>query len=148
MKTSRPRLCAAGVQLRKQVDLRWPKRDRASDGWIGDKAHQARISDHNPAPGGWVRALDLDADLLGPGHGAARMQLLADELVKYARSGLPGSDRIKYIVWNDRIASGTYSKTFWTWRGKGYGHMHHMHVSFTQAGDLNGQGFPLQILGR
>lgn len=147
MKTSRPRLCAAGVQLRKQIDLRWPKRDRASDGWIGDKAHQARKSDHNPDAAGWVRALDIDADLQGPGH-RVQMQRLADELVAYAKSGLPGSDRIKYIVYNDRIASGTYSKTFWTWRGKGYGHMHHLHVSFTEAGDSNGKGFPLQILGR
>ncbi len=147
MKTNRPRLCAAGVQLRKQVDLRWPKRDRASDGWIGDKAHQARVSDHNPDYLGIVRALDIDADLQGRGH-RVQMQLLADELMTYAKSGLPGANRIKYIVYNDQIASGTYPKTLWTWRGSGYGHLHHLHVSFTHAGDSNGAGFPLKILGR
>lgn len=142
-----PRLCAAGVTLRKQIDLRWPNRDRRSDGWIGDKAHQARQSDHNPDLNGWVRALDIDADLTKSG-GRERAWLLANELREYALADLEGSRRIKYIVYMDQICSGTYKKTFWQWRGKGYGHFSHIHVSFFPAGDTDGTRFPLRILGR
>jgi hypothetical protein len=42
------RLVAAGVTLRAQVNKRWPTREKASDGWIGDRAHASRKSDHNP----------------------------------------------------------------------------------------------------
>ncbi len=42
------KLCKAGIQLREQVDDAFPDRDRTSDGWIGDKRHSARKSDHNP----------------------------------------------------------------------------------------------------
>jgi hypothetical protein len=142
-----PRLCAAGVTLRRQVDQRWPNRDRASDGWIGDKAHQARFSDHNPNANGWVRALDIDADLT-KSAGRERAWILADELRQYAASGLPGACRILYIVYMGQITSGTYSKTKWKWRGKGYGHWGHIHVSFKPDGDLDGDKFPLKILTR
>lgn len=139
------RLVAAGVQLRKQVDKRWPRRDRKSDGWIGDPAHQARKSDHNPDARGWVHAIDIDADLDKSDPRAA--QRLADQLVAYARSGKPGADRIKYVVFNDRIASGTYPATFWEWRGSGYGHKHHIHVSFTDKAPVTGsRPYPLAIL--
>jgi hypothetical protein len=139
------RLVAAGVKLRKQVDRRWPKRDRRSDGWIGDRAHQARKSDHNPDSKGFVHALDIDADLDKNDPKAA--QRLANQLVAYAKSGKPGADRIKYVVFNDRIASGTYKNTYWEWRGSGYGHMHHIHVSFTNKAPVTGRRrFPLPIL--
>ena len=139
------RLVAAGVQLRKQIDRRWPRRDRRSDGWIGDSAHAGRRSDHNPDARGWVHAIDIDADLDKTDPKAA--QRLADQLLAYARSGEPGADRIKYIVWNDRIASGTYKDTWWKWRGSGYGHRHHIHVSFTDKAPVTGRRpFPLPIL--
>ena len=48
--------------LRREVDRLWPNRDRKSDGWIGDAAHAARVSDHNPDRRGRVHAVDLDAD--------------------------------------------------------------------------------------
>ncbi len=141
------RLVAAGVTLRKQIDKRWPRRDRRSDGWIGDAAHQARKSDHNPDGRGWVHAIDIDADLDKDDPKAA--QKLANQIVEYARSGLPGSDRIKYVVYNDRIASGTYKNSWWEWRGSGYGHKHHIHVSFTDKAPVTGtRPFPLPILDR
>lgn len=144
-----PRLVAAGVRLRAQVNRRWPNRDKRSDGWIGDRAHQARKSDHNPDARGWVHAIDIDADLIpgDPKASRAAAQELADQLVDYAASGLPGSDRIKYVVYNDRIASGTYAKYRWKWRGRGYGHRTHIHVSFTDKAPVTGRRpFPLPIL--
>jgi len=135
----------AGVTtLQDQVNKRWPKRDRRSDGIIGDKAHQNRASDHNPDSRGYVHALDIDKDLDPKDPKAA--QRLANQLVAYAASGIPGSGRIKYVVFNDQIASGTYANSMWKWRGSGYGHYDHIHVSFTTKGEANGQAFPLPIL--
>jgi len=54
------RLAPSLVRARNAVDLRWPHRDRASDGWIGDAAHAGRTSDHNPNERGIVCALDID----------------------------------------------------------------------------------------
>jgi hypothetical protein len=138
------RLVAGGVTLRNQVNKRWPKRDKRSDGWIGDKAHAGRQSDHNPDARGLVHALDIDADLDPKDPGAA--QRLANQIVAYAASGIPGANRIKYVVFNDQIASGTYANSMWKWRGSGYGHMHHIHVSFSTKGENNAQIFPLPIL--
>jgi hypothetical protein len=135
----------AGVTtLRNQVNRRWPKRDRRSDGILGDKAHAGRQSDHNPDARGLVHALDIDADLDPKDPGAA--QRLANQIVAYAASGIPGANRIKYVVFNDQIASGTYANSMWKWRGSGYGHMHHIHVSFSTKGENNAQTFPLPIL--
>jgi hypothetical protein len=132
------------VTLRNQVNKRWPKRDKRSDGWIGDKAHAGRQSDHNPDARGLVHALDIDADLDPKDPGAA--QRLANQIVAYASSGIPGANRIKYVVFNDQIASGTYANSMWKWRGSGYGHMHHIHVSFSTKGENNAQTYPLPIL--
>jgi hypothetical protein len=60
------RVVPAALTLRDQVNARWPDRDKASDGTIGDAEHQGRPSDHNPDADGWVHALDLDADLGEP----------------------------------------------------------------------------------
>jgi hypothetical protein len=138
------RLVAGGVTLRDQVNKRWPKRDKRSDGWIGDKAHAGRQSDHNPDAQGLVRALDIDADLDPKDPGAA--QRLANQIVAYAASGIPGANRIKYVVFNDQIASGTYANSMWQWRGSGYGHLRHIHVSFSTKGENNAQTYPLPIL--
>ena len=148
---SRARLVAGGVVLRDQTNKRWPGRDKRSDGWVGDKAHASRKSDHNPDSRGWVHAIDIDADLLGPRGGAAgrrEAEEFANQLRAYAASRRPGADRIKYIVWNNRIASGTYRDRFWTWRSGNWGHTQHIHVSFTTRGETNRAPFPLPIFNQ
>lgn len=56
-----PRLAGSLSRLRAEVDALWPDRSRTSDGWIGDAAHAARESDHNPDARGIVHALDITA---------------------------------------------------------------------------------------
>ena len=140
-------LCKGGVTLRDQIDRRWPKRDKASDGWIGDRAHASRASDHNPNKAGVVHAIDIDENL-GTYANGRTARLLANQLLDYAASGLPGSSRLKYVVYENRIASGTYRKTFFRWRHGKYGHEAHIHISFTSAADRDGTVFPLPILAR
>lgn len=145
-----PRLVAAGVRLRSQVNWAFPNRDKRSDGWIGDRAHQARKSDHNPDRNGWVHAIDLDADFLGPRGGRPGRDLaeqFANELIAYARERRPGWHRLKYVIYNNRIASGTYAKAFWAWRAGNWGHTNHIHVSFTPINPVIGRRrFNLPIL--
>lgn len=137
---------AAIVTLRRQVDARFPNRDTASDGIRASAAHTKRNphSDHEPNARGYVLAVDIDADLDRRNPGAARQ--LADELVAYAASGQPGADRVKYVIFDDKLASGTHRRWWWRWRGQGYGHRHHIHVSFTEAAERDGRDFPLPIL--
>lgn len=137
------RLVPAAVTLREQIDARFPKRDKASDGSIGDPAHASRVSDHNPDDDGWVHAIDVDEDLGEPGA----MRALADELVQLARDGRDGG-RLKNLVYEDQVASGTYPATFWQWRGQGYEHFHHLHISFTAAAETDASPFPLGTLAK
>lgn len=143
-------LCPAGITFRDQVNRRFPKRDKRSDGWIGDAAHSQRFSYHNPDKNGIVWALDVDENMGTRGiwrRGKAAKRL-ANQLLDYIRSGLPGSDRVLHVVYEDRVASGTYKKWWWVWRGKGYGHTQHIHITFRQGAGNNRREFPLPILAR
>lgn len=133
-------LCKAGVRLFAQVDRRWPDRDHASDGSVGDTSHQARPSDHNPDPDtGVVRAIDIDADLGTP----QASQRLANQLVACAGKGR-ARGRVAYVIHRGRIASATSG---WKWRPYDGTDPHdrHIHVSFTPAGDHDGHRFRLSV---
>jgi hypothetical protein len=144
----KPILCKAGQQLREQFDDSYPDRDRTSDGWIGDARHSARPSDHNPdwknAVEGiaYVRAIDIDRDLFGK----AKPDLMPDLADQIRLCAKRGDKRISYIIFNSRIAS---SKKAWAWRPyDGINkHNHHVHVSFTKAGDTDSSFFNIPMLG-
>lgn len=144
------KLCAGGVTLRDQVNKRWASRDKASDGWIGDASHQANAgwgtngkgSYHNPDPNGIVHAIDLDEDFLGKGRGQKQAKEFAEQLATYCREGKDGG-RIAHIVYEGQVASATANN--WHFRGSGYGHFQHIHISFTNNADKNGRKFDLPI---
>ena len=144
------RLCDGGITLRDQVNIRWPSRDKDSDGWIGDASHASREgwgtngqgSYHNPDPQGIVHAIDLDEDFLGGGKGQGVAKEFAEQLATYCREG-KDSGRIAHIVYEDQVASGTENN--WHFRGSGYDHFHHIHISFTDRANHNGKKFDLPI---
>ena len=140
----KPRLSKAAIQLREQFDDAFAERDRASDGWIADVRHmRAGKSDHIPDVQGWVRAIDIDADLSGKAKPEI-MPDLADEIRKYAKSDR--KKRIAYIIFNGRIASPVLG---WKWR-KYTGankHIKHAHISFTKKADNDGAFFQIPMLG-
>lgn len=106
-------------QLLVQIDQLAPHRARTSDGSVGDTAHQARPSDHNPDPGGVVRARDFTQD---PERGAD-MALISEQLRRSR------DRRIKYVIFRRRIFSSIVNP--WQWRAYDGDnpHDHHMHVS-------------------
>ena len=140
------RLVKAGETLRDQINQAFPDRDKRSDGWVGDSAHAARKSDHNPDRNGWVHAIDIDEHLLGKDKGQKLARELADQLIQYARERKDGG-RLKYVVYENAIASATYRNKFWTWRKGNWGHTQHIHVSFTSKAQRDGSKFDLPIFG-
>lgn len=138
-------LCDAGVRLRNQINRRFPNRDKKSDGWIGDASHQATDSDHNPdwSKGGVVRAIDVDADLQPKVGNHRKAHELANELRALAKSGK--DKRISYVIFDKQICS---PRDDWKWRpyDGSNTHEHHIHVSFTEAGDKDDSKFNLSVL--
>lgn len=114
--------------LRGQVNLIAPNRLKGADGLVGDAAHAATNSDHNPhyVPGvgsNIVTALDLTHD---PAHGF--------DSYAFAEALRRNRDRrIKYVISNHRIFSSyaVGSTPAWTWRAYSGDDPHtgHVHVS-------------------
>jgi hypothetical protein len=118
------RLVPCLVALRSEFDEAFPGRDRESDGWIGDRAHQATQSDHNEDERGLVHAIDVDDDL---GEGAS-MQDVVDELVDRCRSG--AEKRLTYVIYDRRIASASHG---WVWRPYAGPSPHTEHAHFSAS---------------
>ena len=116
------RIAPAAQAILDQATALWPNRSRASDGTIGDPAHAARVSDHNPGHNGLVHAADLTHD---PANGCDNN--INAETVK-------DDPRVKYVIWNRRIWNPAISRTWRPYTGTNP-HDHHMHVSVTDAGE-------------
>lgn len=117
------RLAKSLEVLRDQVNEKWPGRDKSSDGTIGDSAHAATKSDHNPNSAGVVTALDITHD---PSHGLDARKL-AEALVASRDT------RIKYIISNAQIISSKVSP--WVWRPYTGSNAHRAHVHISCMGE-------------
>lgn len=118
-----------------QINAAAPGRSKASDGSIGDPAHQSRDSDHNPEsppppgnPDNQVDARDFTHD---PAHNADMG--IVTESIRLSRDR-----RVSYVIFNRRIFSSytsTGGRPAWTW-GAYTGedpHTGHAHVSVNDA---------------
>jgi hypothetical protein len=145
-------------ELLEQMNARFPKRDKASDGAIGNTSHAARASSHNPDKTGSpefrdgdskneVRARDIDKDLKDE-HGVT-MEKVVQHWLTAARAGkLPW---VRYIIFNKRIWHKRDNFKTRKYTGSNT-HEHHVHVNsdFTQSADnktgtdwlLKGFGIP------
>lgn len=128
------RVAESLTALRKQINALAPRRSTLSDGTIGDTNHLKKgfkKSDHNPhvtdGAKGVVTAMDITHD---PANGC--------NAAKIAES-LRGSrdQRIKYIIWNRKIAASyaTGGAAAWTWRPYGGTNPHdkHVHISVSAS---------------
>jgi hypothetical protein len=122
------------VSLRNEFNRLAPERDKASDGSIGDAAHQQEPSDHNPDETGRtpyedadhineVHAIDVDDDLHKTGWS---MQKCVEIIVTRHRE--VRDDRLQNVIYNRRIWSRS-----WGWTARAYtgasAHTEHAHFS-------------------
>ena len=105
------------VEFRAEVDKKWPKRSKKSDGTIGDTSHAARKSDHNPNSRGSVNAIDITYPGVDP------------DVVIAAVKKHPSA---AYVIFNRHIYSATDG-----WVKKPYTgispHTEHLHISIKQS---------------
>lgn len=110
-------LVRALTNMRNEVDYVWPKRDRTSDGTIGDAAHASGSSDHNPDPDGSVDAWDMDVD-------GVDVWRVIDQFEKH--------ESAEYWIYNRQIAFKSEG-----WRRKNYtgsnDHTKHVHFNVSEA---------------
>ncbi len=106
-----PRSPACRAALR-DADKAFPGRKRASDGIMGDAAHQARPSDHNKG-----LAVDITHD---PSSGADGERIALAAIT---------DPRVTYVIWNRRIYSRARAAEGWRLYTGSNPHTHHVHIS-------------------
>jgi hypothetical protein len=123
-----------------ELDRIAPDRDTASDGSIGDTAHQQETSDHNPDETGSVpihdpdkinevHAIDVDNNL---NESDLTMEKVVQFLLGRCRSG--AEKRLRYIIYNRRIWSASSGWVQKAYTGKS---PHTEHVHFSASYDSN-----------
>lgn len=120
------RNCNASLTLVAEINALFPGRDKKSDGTIGDAAHAARTSDHNPwviVKGiGVVRARDIDKD------GIPLAQIF-EYLRKLGERKDPRLFPNGYLIYNEAITNPDF-KSWRKYTGSNP-HKEHGHVSFS-----------------
>lgn len=125
------RVAKSLAKLRRQVDIAFPDRNKASDGTIGDTNHCPGTSDHcpniNDGGVGVVTAFDLTHD---PSGGCD-----CENVVESIRSSR--DNRIKYIIWNGRICNyrAIGGANPWAWRNYSGQNQHTTHAHFSVRGE-------------
>ena len=105
------------VQLRNEVNARWPRRPKGSDGTVGDTSHSARASDHNPNNRDSVDAFDITYPGVDP-------KVIIAAVAKHPAGN--------YVIFNRKIYRRSNG-----WKAEPYSgpspHTTHLHVSILQS---------------
>ncbi len=119
------------TSFREAVNEAYPRRGKASDGTLGDLAHAARSSEHNPDTDGSVDAWDMDVNLLGsstPTGTAAELAEVRAVLARFQKQ--PGA---QLWIFRGKIANRDVDN----WRVREYDgpnpHDHHAHLQSKQT---------------
>jgi len=135
-----PVLTKSLTQLRTDFNNSFPGRDKGTDGWIGDEAHQQETSGHNPddTPGvkaeysdsdskPEVRAIDVDKDLRDSVY---TMYKVIEQILKNKND----TKRLAYIIFNGTIWSASHS-----WQPHEYtgSNLHDQHAHFSGDPDYD-----------
>lgn len=120
------------TDLRDQANAAAPHRSTASDGILGDTAHAATASDHNPNAAGVVCAIDITDDPTNgmPAHQWARALVAA----VVAGTVQPPPD-LKYMISNRQIVSQTREPWVWRTYSGASPHTEHVHISVGRGPD-------------
>jgi Putative peptidoglycan binding domain len=127
------RLAKSLKKLQGQINEMAPGRSRASDGSIGDAAHSARKSDHNPNEQGIVAAIDVTHDPSGGCDG----RILSRSLI--------ADSRVKYVIFNSQIWKARTGQ--WELYDGDNPHDHHVHVSIKPDALDQTQDWAVRIAG-
>jgi hypothetical protein len=134
-------LIPAAVSLRAAFNQLCPDRDHTTDGAVGNAAHAATVSDHNPDETGAVpihdadnvnevHAIDVDTDLRTPG---LTMAMVVRFVVGRCRAG--AERRLRYVIFERVIYSASAG-----WQPRPYPgvdpHTGHAHFSFSYDSSL------------
>lgn len=129
------------LSLRDSVNHEFPHRDKSSDGILGDPAHAARQSEHNPdytktgTRYGEVRAEDIDIDDGDTGRDLRRELL----------NSLIGNPAVWYCISNGIIYSRTHNWAALKYTGTN-GHFEHVHFSLVDS--ATAVNYPLKLKTR
>lgn len=103
-----------------EVNAAAPNRNKRNDGTIGDAAHAARASRHNPNASGVVTALDITHD---PANGMD-VHALVRRMTEGGREPHPDC---AYIISNRQVAR---RSSGWVWKEYRGSHPHDQHAHF------------------
>jgi hypothetical protein len=124
------------VQLRREFNQAFPRRDVQSDGWIADALHSPSshhspdesssvLRHHDADSKNEVHALDVDEDLR---DAQTTMAEAVREIHRRHRAGI--DNRITEIIYEGRIATAARG---WTWRDYSGANPHDKHAHFSAS---------------
>lgn len=121
--------------FRAEVNKKYPKRKKTSDGTLGDQKHKARVSEHNADSDGTIDAWDMDVNLLGSTNdtGSAAEDAEVWKVIK----DFMAQPESQLVIWNEHI----YNRDIGNWKKRWYGnwssghnpHDHHVHFQGKQS---------------